>query len=62
VEELLAGYRDLPALTKPVGFSELYGRLRELLGPPAMTPGRPSSPGQPARPRSARRPSGRHEI
>jgi CheY-like chemotaxis protein len=62
VEELLAGYRDLPTLAKPVGFSELYGRLRELLGPPAMAPGRPSSPGQPARPRSARRPSGRHEI
>ena len=55
VEELLAGYRDLPVLTKPVGFSELYGRLRELLGPPAVSQTR-----QP-RPRSSRRPSGRHE-
>ena len=62
LEDLLAGYRDLPVLTKPVGFSELYGRLRDLLGPPAISPNRPSSPGQPARPRSARRPSGRHEI
>jgi CheY-like chemotaxis protein len=54
--ELLAGYRDLPVLTKPVGFSDLYGRLRELLGPPAIAPGRqPKS-------RSSRRPSGRHEV
>ena len=55
VDELLAGYRDLPNLTKPVGFSELYGRLRELLGPPALSPSRQ------ARPRT-RRPSGRHEL
>jgi hypothetical protein len=54
--ELLTGYRDLPVLTKPVGFAELYARLRDLLGPPAMTPGTP------ARPRSVRRPSGRYEI
>lgn len=54
--ELLAGYLDLPILTKPVAFAELYSRLRDLLGPPAMAPSRQ------ARPRSARRPSGRHEI
>lgn len=54
--ELLAGYRDLPVLTKPVGFSDLYGRLRELLGPPAISPTRQT------RPRSSRRPSGRHEV
>ena len=54
--ELLAGYRDLPVLTKPVGFSDLYGRLRELLGPAATSAGRQ------ARPRSTRRPSGRHEV
>ena len=54
--ELLAGYRDLPVLAKPVGFSELYGRLRELLGPPAISPGRQG------RPRPSRRPSGRHEV
>jgi CheY-like chemotaxis protein len=53
--ELLAGYRDLPVLTKPVGFSDLYARLRELLGPPAISP-------RQARPRSSRRPSGRHEV
>ena len=54
--ELLAGYRDLPVLIKPVGFSDLYGRLRELLGPPAVSRSRQ------ARPRSSRRPSGRHEL
>jgi CheY-like chemotaxis protein len=54
--ELLAGYRDLPVLIKPVGFSELYGRLRELLGPPAIAPSRQ------VRSRSSRRPSGRHEV
>lgn len=59
--ELLAGYRDLPVLAKPVGFADLYGRLRDLLGPPPMAPTR-SAAGQPGRPRSARRPSGRHEI
>lgn len=56
VEELLAGYRDLPVLTKPVGFSDLYGRLRELLGPPAVSQSRQT------RSRSSRRPSGRHEL
>jgi CheY-like chemotaxis protein len=55
VGELLSGYGDLPVLEKPVGFAELYGRLRDLLGPPAIMPTR-------ARPRSVRRPSGRHEI
>ena len=55
-EDLLTGYRDVPVLAKPVGFSELYGRLRELLGPPAASPSRP------ARSRSSRRPSGRHEL
>ena len=55
VEELLAGYRDLPVLAKPVGFSDLYGRLRELLGPPAISP-------RQAKTRSSRRPSGRHEV
>jgi hypothetical protein len=54
--ELLAGYRDVPVLAKPVGFSDLYGRLRELLGPPAVPPSRQ------ARSRSSRRPSGRHEL
>jgi CheY-like chemotaxis protein len=54
--ELLAGYRDLPVLTKPVGFSDLYGCLRELLGPA------PTAASRPPRPRSARRSSGRHEV
>jgi hypothetical protein len=58
--ELLAGYRDVPVLTKPVGFADLYGHLREVLGPPPITAPRASSPGP--RTRSGRRTSGRHEI
>jgi CheY-like chemotaxis protein len=60
MEELLAGYEDVPRLSKPIGFAELYGRLRELLGPPAISPARAS--GSQARPRSSRRPSGKHEL
>ncbi|HET7469080.1 MAG TPA: response regulator [Gemmatimonadales bacterium] len=56
VNELLAGYRDLPVLTKPVGFSDLYGRLRELLGPA------PTGSSRQTRTRSSRRSSGRHEV
>ena len=56
VEELLTGYRDLPVLTKPVGFAELYGRLRDLLGPPAMSLGR----AQALRSSVGTLPSGRH--
>jgi CheY-like chemotaxis protein len=60
--ELLVGYRDLATLKKPVGFGELYGLLREKLGPPGMTATRPMSPSATGRPRSSRRPSGRHEV
>jgi CheY-like chemotaxis protein len=60
--ELLAGYRDVPVLAKPVGFAELYGRLREVLGPPPIAVTRPSSPGMSVRSRPGRRTSGRHEI
>jgi len=60
IEELLSGYQDVPRLSKPIGFAELYGRLREMLGPPATSPTRPSSPQ--ARPRSSRRPSGKHQL
>jgi len=59
--ELLEGYRDLPTLTKPVGFGELYGLLRETLGLP-MALSRPVPPAASARPGSSRRPSGRHEV
>jgi CheY-like chemotaxis protein len=61
-EELLAGYRDLPILAKPVGFADLYGQLRDLLGPPPTSPSRSPAPGRSAKPRSPRRPSGRHEV
>jgi CheY-like chemotaxis protein len=60
--ELLEGYRDLPRLTKPVGFGELYGLLREMLGPPTLAATRPVPPGASVRPRSSRRPSGSHEV
>jgi two-component system cell cycle sensor histidine kinase/response regulator CckA len=62
IGELLEGYRDLPTLTKPVGFGELYALLREKLGPPILAAGRPMPPTASARPRSSRRPSGRHEV
>jgi CheY-like chemotaxis protein len=61
VGELLAGYRDVPTLAKPVGFGDLYGLLRELLGAATPTATRPAPPGA-GRPRSSRRPSGRHEV
>ncbi|MGN6391834.1 MAG: response regulator [Gemmatimonadales bacterium] len=60
--ELLEGYRDLPTLTKPVGFGELYGLLREKLGPPTLHASRPVPPTVSPRPRSSRRPSGKHEV
>jgi CheY-like chemotaxis protein len=44
--DLLAGYRDLPVLEKPVAFGRLYELLLERLGPPrpgALRP-RPSRP------------------
>jgi CheY-like chemotaxis protein len=60
--ELLAGYRDLPVLAKPVGFGDLYGFLREKLGPPSLTPAPPMPPAVSGRARSTRRTSGRHEV
>ncbi len=60
--ELLAGYRDLPMLAKPVGFGELYALLREKLGPPTLTPAPPMSPTASGRAHSTRRTSGRREV
>jgi CheY-like chemotaxis protein len=60
--ELLDGYRDVPVLAKPVGFADLFGRLREVLGPPPIPGARPSSPGFSVRSRPGRRTSGRHEL
>ena len=60
--ELLRGYRDLPILVKPVAFGELYGLLRDRLGPPTLTPAPPLPPAPSGRVRSSRRPSGRHEV
>jgi two-component system cell cycle sensor histidine kinase/response regulator CckA len=44
--DLLAGYRDLPFLQKPVQFGRLYELLVERLGPPPVPPrrARPSGP------------------
>jgi CheY-like chemotaxis protein len=39
VADLEAGYRDLPSLTKPVTFGDLYRRALDLIGPPAGPPG-----------------------
>jgi CheY-like chemotaxis protein len=46
VADLLAGYRDLPLLEKPVAFSRLYELLVERLGPPPPGGARP----RPSRP------------
>jgi CheY-like chemotaxis protein len=59
--DLLAGYRDLPVLTKPVTFGELYGKLEELIGAPYRPASYPPSMGPP-RPRPRRRSSGQHEV
>ena len=59
--DLLAGYRDLPVLTKPVTFGDLYGKLEELVGAPHRPTGYPPSMGPP-RPRTRRRSSGQHEV
>jgi CheY-like chemotaxis protein len=59
--DLLAGYRDLPVLTKPVTFGELYGKLEELIGAPYRPASYPPSMGPP-RPRARRRSSGQHEV
>jgi CheY-like chemotaxis protein len=57
--ELLAGYRDVPFVPKPVSFGDLAEKLERLLGVPA----RPTSPPRSMRadrPRPRRRPSGQH--
>jgi two-component system cell cycle response regulator CpdR len=60
--DLLAGYRDLPCLAKPVEFGALAGKLDELLGAPASPPDYPPSMGPPREgpTRARRRTSGRH--
>ena len=63
--DLLAGYRDLPCLAKPVTFGALAGKLDELLGAPSSLPVYPPSMGPPrtaGSARSRRRTSGRHEV
>lgn len=58
---LLEGYRDLPLLSKPVGFGDLYRKLEELVGiPPRPTSHPPSMEAPASRPR--RRSSGHHEV
>jgi CheY-like chemotaxis protein len=52
--ELLAGYRDLPLLQKPVQFAALYQLLVDRLGAPPTAPARPR-PSGPARPRERER-------
>jgi hypothetical protein len=58
--EILAGYRDLPILVKPVRFPDLYGSLVALVGPPrhGAVPASVSAPSQRARKRT----SGHHEV
>ena len=54
--ELLAGYRDLPFLQKPVQFGQLYELLVARLGPPPIPAGRPRSSG-PSRSRGREQPA-----
>jgi len=58
--ELLAGYDDMPSLSKPVTFDQLADRMEELLGAPRPAAYPPSM--GPPRVRSRRRSSGHHEM
>jgi CheY-like chemotaxis protein len=58
--DLLAGYRDMPSVSKPVSFDQLANRLEELLGAPRPASFPPSM--GPPRVRSRRRSSGHHEV
>jgi two-component system, cell cycle sensor histidine kinase and response regulator CckA len=60
VDALLAGYRDVPFLPKPVSLGALAEALEDLLG----APGRLSDARlpMPPRPRARRRSSGHHQI
>jgi CheY-like chemotaxis protein len=43
--ELVAAYPDIPFLSKPFSFADLYATLSWLIGPPGVPPGpRPSRP------------------
>ena len=55
---LMAGYRDMPFLGKPVELGTLARLVGELVGPP----GRPAAEPRWTRPRTRRRVSGRHEV
>jgi two-component system, cell cycle sensor histidine kinase and response regulator CckA len=59
VDDLLAGYRDLPFVAKPVHMSDLAPVLHDLLGAPTGGPSEP--PGMRARP-ARRRGSGQHKV
>jgi CheY-like chemotaxis protein len=56
VVELLAGYHDLPSLTKPVTFSDLYRKSLDLIGPAGGLPG-----DRHTRARARSRRSGQHQ-
>jgi CheY-like chemotaxis protein len=58
--ELLAGYRDLPLLVKPVNLGALQEHLEAHLGAPPRTPS--YLPVPPPRERTRRRTSGHHEV
>lgn len=57
--ELLAGYRDLPLLLKPIRIADLHGTLMALVGPPSQSSMPPSVSGPTWR---RRRTSGHHEV
>jgi CheY-like chemotaxis protein len=53
VDDLLAGYHDLPFIAKPVAQVNLAELLAHLVGPPSPVPERRSLPRAAARPRRA---------
>jgi two-component system cell cycle response regulator CpdR len=59
LDELLAGYPDVPVLAKPVSFGDLYRTLGDLLGAPSRAARYPPSMGPPAR--NQRRSPGRRD-
>jgi two-component system cell cycle response regulator CpdR len=61
LDGLLAAYRDLPFLPKPVGFGDLAEKLERLLGIPAG-PATPPPSMSSSRLRTRRRISGHHEV
>lgn len=58
LDDLMAGYHDVPVVPKPVSFADLAGVLQDMFGAMAVASGDPASIARPRR----RRSSGQHRI